>query len=107
VNSIRIGREFRVSSLAILFRARNTEIITESELQNVRAQFQADFERRPEVKKGGGGDPYNNKGIELGKGFIRRVVARTLEGRTLYSEAFELLGTRNSEVVHTLAQRFL
>lgn len=106
-NAVRIGREFRVSSLASLYRARNADIITESELQSVRAQFQADFERRPETRKGGGGDPYNNKGIELGKDFIRRVVARTLEGRTLYSEAFELLGTRNTDVVHTLAQRFL
>lgn len=106
-NAVRIGREFRVSSLASLYRARNTNIITESELQSVRSQLQADFERRPETKKGSGGDPYNNKGIELGKDFIRRVVARTLEGRTLYSEAFELLGTRNTDVVHTLAQRFL
>lgn len=106
-NAVRAGRHFRVSSLASLFRARNTQLISEAELGRVRGELQAEFEAREESSSSGGGNYYNNAGIHLGKRFIREVVTRTLEGRTLYSEAFDLLGTRKTSVIQELAQKFL
>lgn len=106
-NVTRAGTEFRVSSLAALFRARNAALITEPELNQVRAQFQTEFENAAHESGSSGGNYYNNVGIHLGKRFVREVLMRTMEGRTLYSEAFDLLGTRKTSVLHEMAQRFL
>ncbi len=106
-NSEKIAQRFKVSSLALLFRARNTGLITERVLQATRQELQAAFEAVEPESKSGGGNFYNNAGIHLGKRFIREVLTRTLEGRTLYSEAFDLLGTRKTSVLHEMAQKFL
>jgi len=106
-NSEAIAQHFKVSSLALLFRARNTGLITEQELQATRRELQAAFEAVQQETKSGGGNFYNNAGIHLGKRFIREVLTRTLEGRTLYSEAFDLLGTRKTSVLQEMAQKFL
>ena len=59
------------------------------------------------TKSKGGGDFYRTAKVRLGKRFIREVVASTLEGKTLYSEAFELLGTKKTSVFDGLAERFV
>lgn len=106
-NSEAIAQHFKVSSLALLFRARNTGLINEQVLQASRQELQAAFEAVQPETRSDGGDFYNNAGIHLGKRFIREVLTRTLEGRTLYSEAFDLLGTRKTSVLQEMAQRFL
>lgn len=102
-NVRRIAEELRVSSLAALFRARSLELISEEELERARARFQAEFDARKETAGGGGGNWYNAAGISLGKRFVREVLLSTLSGRTLYSEAFDLLGTRKTSVVQKMA----
>lgn len=107
-NAARIGQEFRVSSLAALFRARNMGLVSEREWSRARSQMQAEFEtHQAPTGKEGGGDFYRNAGIYLGKRFIREVLLSTLAGRTLYTEAFDLLGTRKSSVVREFAKRYL
>lgn len=107
-NSETIAQHFKVSSLAMLFRARNTGLISEQALQSTQAELRRAFESaETESKSSGGGNFYNNAGIHLGKRFIREVLVRTLEGRTLYSEAFDLLGTRKTSVLQEMAQKFL
>jgi hypothetical protein len=92
----------------MLFRARNTGLISEQALQSTQAELRRAFESaETESKSSGGGNFYNNAGIHLGKRFIREVLVRTLEGRTLYSEAFDLLGTRKTSVLQEMAQKFL
>jgi Zn-dependent peptidase ImmA (M78 family) len=98
---------FKVSSLAALFRARNTELITDEALRASEQELRQAFESAESGGESSGGNYYNNVGIHLGKQFIREVLVRTLEGRTLYSEAFDLLGTRKTSVVQEMAQRFL
>ncbi len=106
-NSEQIAQKFKVSSLALLFRARNTGLITEAALNATRQELQPPSEAVEPESKSGGGNFYNNAGIHLGKRFIREVLIRTMEGRTLYSEAFDLLGTRKTSVVLEMAKRFL
>lgn len=106
-NSELIARHFKVSSLALLFRAKTIGLISEQELLAARQDLQAAFEAVNPEPKSSGGDFYNNAGIHLGKRFIREVLTRTLEGRTLYSEAFDLLGTRKTSVLQKMAQKFL
>ncbi|MBW7926745.1 MAG: ImmA/IrrE family metallo-endopeptidase [Fimbriimonadaceae bacterium] len=89
-----VARHFRVSSLAMLFRARNIGLITERDMQSTQTDLRRAFESAETESKSRGGNFYNNAGVHLGKRFIREVLARTLEGRTQYGEAFDLLGTR-------------
>lgn len=99
---------FKVSSLATLICARNSDLISRSRFDRTWKQLTADFESRDaRVGKSGGGDYYNNAGVHLGKRFIREVLTRTMEGRTLYNEAFELLGTRKTSVLLQMAEKFL
>ncbi|MEW6216452.1 MAG: ImmA/IrrE family metallo-endopeptidase [Candidatus Bipolaricaulota bacterium] len=107
-NVIRIGQGFRVSSLAVLFRARSTNLIGQMELDSALTEFRAEFEAREEpASGGGGGDHYNNVSIYFGKRFVREVLLSVMTGKTLYSEAFDLLGTRKTRVVQEMAARFL
>lgn len=108
-NVQRLSGHFRVSGLTAAFRARNTNLISDATLDGVRGSLQAAFDAEGESasKKSSGGNFYNNQGVHLGKRFMREVLARTLEGRTLYSEAFDLLGTRKTSVIKEMAARFL
>lgn len=107
-NSETMAQHFKVSSLAIVYRARGIGLISEEVLRATQTELRVDFEAAdPKGKASRGGDFYNSSRIHLGRRFIREVLVRTLEGRTLYSEAFELLGTRQPGVIQEMAQRFL
>lgn len=102
-----LAKRFKVSSLALLFRARSVGLISQQDMESTRQSMQEAFDAAEPGPKSSGGNFYNNLGVHLGKRFIREVLTRTLEGRTLYSEAFDLLGTRKTSVLQEMAQKFL
>lgn len=106
-NSESLAKRFKVSSLALLYRARSVGLISQQVLESTRQSMQEAFDAAEPGPKPSGGNFYNNQGVHLGKRFIREVLTRTLEGRTLYSEAFDLLGTRKTSVLQEMAQKFL
>jgi Zn-dependent peptidase ImmA (M78 family)/transcriptional regulator with XRE-family HTH domain len=103
----RLARHFKVSTLVLLFRSGEAELLSAEQVQTL---YQAERERfaHENATSGGsgGGDYYNTAGVRLGKRFIRAVIASTLEGRTLYGEAYQLLGTRKSDVFNSLVDKF-
>ena len=85
----RLARHFKVSTLVILRRIHDAGGITRDQL---RAAYDAELERLRTIPRGGGGDFYLTQGARVGKRFARALVVSTLEGQTLYRDAFRLLG---------------
>lgn len=99
-----LAEHFRVSTQVIIGRAREAGALTWdeyiAELESERARVAA-----LTAERGGGGNYYNTKPVQIGKRFARAVVASALEGRTTYPEAFRLLGLKKSSTFDQLAQR--
>jgi Zn-dependent peptidase ImmA (M78 family)/transcriptional regulator with XRE-family HTH domain len=85
----RLARYFKVSTLVILRRIRDTGGLTDSQFQSAYSQELARLKALP---KGSGGDFYLTQGARIGKRFARALVASTLEGQTLHRDAFRMLG---------------
>jgi len=57
------------------------------------------------AERGGGGNYYNTKPVQVGKRFARELIASTLEGRTPYTEAFRLLDVKKTSTFEGLGEQ--
>ena len=104
VNAIgRLTRQFKVSSLVILRRLRDANLITQAEFNERYGDELVQFGNAPAA--GGGGDFYKTLRARLGTRFVSALVESTLEGRTLFRDAFQLLGVSNADTVRTLGEK--
>lgn len=87
----RLARHFKVSSLVILRRLLDAGRVNRDTFF---ASYHAEMARLVEVdaKGSGGGDFYRTTATRVSKRFARALVESTLEGRTLYRDAFHMLG---------------
>jgi Zn-dependent peptidase ImmA (M78 family)/transcriptional regulator with XRE-family HTH domain len=100
----RLARQFKVSTLVILRRLLDAGAITRdtfgagwvSERERLRALADAGGS--------GGGDFYRTTLSRVGKRFARALVESTLEGQTLYRDAFRMLGVQKAETFNTLGR---
>lgn len=99
-----LAERFRVSTQVILGRMRETGALSWSEYLT-----ELDGERTRVAaigtERGGGGNYYNTKPVQVGKRFARALVASALEGQTSYSEAFRMLGLKKAATFDRLAER--
>lgn len=102
----RLARLFKVSTLVVLRRIHDVGGLSwdafhaayEDEERRVR-----DFlEARPE---GGGGDFFNSAPLRTSRRFARALIGNTLEGGTLYRDAFSLLSVRRTSTFEEMAAR--
>ena len=99
----RLARNFKVSTLVILRRLLDSGWLT-------RERFGPAWEeekerlRRLTQKNSDGGNFYRTTVSRVGRRFARAVVASTLEGNTLYRDAFRMLGTRSSETFNNIGR---
>ena len=56
-------------------------------------------------RPGTGGNFYNTQPLRVSKSFARAVVTSTLEGQTLYRDAFQMLGFKKLSTFNELASR--
>ena len=84
-----LARTFKVSSIVILRRLLDLDLIESDEYWEL---FNDHISRFKVSGTGQGGNFYNTMSIRVGKRFGRAIVANTLEGQTLYKDAFRLLG---------------
>ncbi len=98
-----LAEHFRVSTQVILGRVREVGALTWNqylhELSAERARIAAVTGPR-----GGGGNFYNTKPVQVSKRFARALVASALEGQTSYTEAFRLLGLKKAATFERLAE---
>ncbi len=100
----RLAKRFKVSTLVVLRRLHDAGQLT-------RAQFIAAYQDEVdnladilERKKSGGGDFYATTATRVSRRFASALVESTLEGRTLYRDAFRLLGIAKTETLHQLGR---
>ena len=98
---IRLARRFKVSSLVILRRLRDAGRLTWDEL---REAYDAELKRLRAMPKGSGGDFYLTQAARVSKRFARALVESTLEGQTLFRDAFQMLGISKAETFEQLGR---
>jgi Zn-dependent peptidase ImmA (M78 family)/transcriptional regulator with XRE-family HTH domain len=97
-----LTRELRVSPLVAVRR-----VVERSELpgRTFERCFSAAVEALPKASVSAGGNFYATALKRVGHRFARDVIASALEGNTTFTEAFRLLGVRNSTAFQELSRR--
>lgn len=97
----RLARRFKVSTLVILRRIHDAGGLTREQLWQA---YQEELERLRAITRGSGGDFYLTQAARVGKRFARALVISTLEGQTLYRDAFHMLGFSKLATFHELGR---
>lgn len=96
----RLARLYKVSGLVVLRRLYDAGTLPWKEY---RSAFGAELERaRAASAQSSGGNFYLTQPVRVSRRFARAVVTDTLEGRTLYTDAFRLLGFRKQATFDAL-----
>lgn len=100
----RLSRRFKVSTLVILRRIHDAGGINRQEFRD---EYRVELERLTgaPVRGGGGGDFYATEAVRVSRRFARALVVSTLEGRTLFRDAFRLLAISNVNTLQNLGRR--
>ena len=98
----RLAKVYKVSTLVILRRIYDLGHFTRNEFWQI---YNDKLEKLGSIRSAGGGNFYNTQSSRLGKRFARALVISTLEGHTLYNEAFRLLGFSKMSTFRELGQK--
>jgi Zn-dependent peptidase ImmA (M78 family) len=97
----RLAKRFKVSTLVILRRMHDAGGLTWDEFW---AAYDDELERLRKMPRGSGGNFYLTQAARVSKRFARALVISTLEGRTLYRDAFRMLGVSKLETFRELGR---
>lgn len=98
----RLRRIFKVSTLVLLHRLREVGHLDEHTFQALYDREEEAFKEKKD-RQGGGGHYYNTQQARVSPNFARAVIGSALEGRTLYRDAFNLLGVKSNETFRKFA----
>lgn len=98
---VRLARRFKVSTLVVLRRIYDLGELTQNDFG---AAYHTEVERLCSLPKGGGGNFYLTQAARLSRRFVSALVASTLEGQTLYQDAFRMLGFSKQSTFHDLGR---
>lgn len=98
----RLTRAFKVSSLVVLQRLRDAHYLTWDQFDQA---YNAEVTRLANLPRpSGGGDFYLTTASRYSRRFARALVESTMEGRTLYRDAFRMLGISKTETFNELGR---
>ena len=98
----RLAKAFSVSRLVILLRLSNTKLIRENTFRSEWrfANSKSSKDSKKKEKKGGGEKIfYYSLTNKVGERFGNAIVSSTLEGKTLYRDAYRLLGVTSDDIL--------
>ena len=98
---VSLARRFKVSTLVVLRRIHDAGGLTR---ERFRQAYDDELERLRAISGNSGGNFHSTQAARLGPRFARAVVADTLEGRTMFRDAFRMLGFSKLETFRKLAQ---
>lgn len=101
----RLARHFKVSTLVVLRRIYDLGKIDRETLWRTYRE-ELDRLRQLDTHGSGGGDFYRTLGARTSKRLVRAVIGSTLEGQTLFRDAFRLLGIKKSETFYRAESEF-
>jgi Zn-dependent peptidase ImmA (M78 family) len=97
----RLARRFKVSTLVVLRRMYDAGAISRPRFHR---EYEAELARLAARPKSTGGDFYLTQPVRASRRFVAALVESTLEGRTLYRDAFRMLGISRVETFHELGR---
>jgi Zn-dependent peptidase ImmA (M78 family)/transcriptional regulator with XRE-family HTH domain len=97
-----LARQFKVSTLVILRRIMDAGAISRNIFQNV---YDQELERLYSLPKSIGGNFYLTQEARASRRFVQALVISTLEGQTLYRDAFHLLGIKKERTFNEFGTR--
>jgi Zn-dependent peptidase ImmA (M78 family)/transcriptional regulator with XRE-family HTH domain len=97
-----LARQFKVSTLVVLRRLREAQRLSYDDYLNL---VGAEYQRIMGLIGGraSGGNFYATQPVRVSRRFARAIIASTLEGQTLYRDAFQLLGFKKLSTFNELA----
>lgn len=99
----RLARIYKISTLVALRRLFDAGFIDATTLRQYYRDELVRI-RRQDLRGTGGGDFYRTLGARTGKRFARAVLSSTLEGQTLFQDAFRMLGVRKTSTFYEAAR---
>jgi Zn-dependent peptidase ImmA (M78 family)/DNA-binding XRE family transcriptional regulator len=98
----RLAGKFKVSTLVLLRRALDARLVNQRTFEQL---YNEESKRLIDLASSrSGGDFYLTQKSRLGSRFAQAIIESTLEGRTLYRDAFQLLGVTKVETFNELAR---
>ncbi len=99
----RLAGLYKVSTLVILRRLLDAGRITRARFDKEWAQENERLRKLVKARRAGG-DFYRTTVARVGRRFARALVVSTLEGRTLYRDAFRMLGVKKTETFNNIGR---
>lgn len=102
----RLAKFYKVSSLVITRRLYDLNVYNYQEFRMVYEEELNNLKTLQEgSKQKGGGDFYRNLNVKVNRQFLQALVSSTLEGKTLFRDAFRLLSIKKSETFYKIADK--
>jgi Zn-dependent peptidase ImmA (M78 family) len=100
----RLARQFKVSTLVALRRLFDAGFINETLLWQ---SYNDELDKIHALARGGSGgdDFYGTLGVRTGKRFTQALLSSTLEGHTLFQDAFRMLGIKKTVTLYRAASK--
>lgn len=101
----RLTKRYKVSNLVILRRLLDTGWITRSTFDVAWTNELARLQSLTKTSTSGGGDFYRTTLLRVSRRFACALVESTLEGQTLYRDAFRMLGVAKTKTFNSIGEK--